>query len=133
MSSSADAVSLGRAQQQDWVRQSVLGPSGVGLTAAPEILAKAEEAAQTVGVDELAAFTPSELADHLLQLKREFRQIYSSILDDGLLQSREGMTAAVSLIDCCLVRLTCALWQSGCMCKALRGSWSVRLCLACFQ
>lgn len=113
-SSSADAVSLGTAQQQDWVRQSVLGPSGVGLTAAPEILAKAEEAAQTVGVDELAALTPEELADHLLQLKREFRQIYSSILNNDALQSREGMTAAASLLDCCFVvcRLAC------CMCKA---------------
>ena len=100
MSSSADAVSLDRAQQQQgWVRQSVLGLQGLGFKAAPDMFAKAEEAAQAggAGVNELAAFTPSELADHLLQLKKEFRQIYSSILDDDTLQAHEGMTAAVSL------------------------------------
>lgn len=34
-----------------------------------------------VGMNDFAAYTPQELADHLQHLKKEFREIYSHILD----------------------------------------------------
>lgn len=45
--------------------------------------APVNKAAQSsvAGVNDFAAYTPQELADHLQQLKKEFREIYSSILD----------------------------------------------------
>ena len=47
--------------------------------------APVNKAAQSnvAGVNDFAAYTPQELADHLQQLKKEFREIYSSIDGDS--------------------------------------------------
>ena len=46
---------------------------------------------------EASAYTPQELADHLEKLKKEFRQIYSTILD-GEAQLPDAAAAVVSLL-----------------------------------
>ncbi|KAL0045383.1 hypothetical protein WJX82_005375 [Trebouxia sp. C0006] len=49
--------------------------------AMPALVNKAAQRSDA-GMNDFAAYTPQELADHLQQLKKEFREIYSSILDE---------------------------------------------------
>ncbi len=62
--------------------------------------APVNKAAQSsdAGVNDFAAYTPQELADHLQQLKKEFREIYSSILDEDSQSPRQAAAQGVSLL-----------------------------------
>ncbi len=59
-----------------------------------------DKAAQSsdAGVNDFAAYTPQELADHLQQLKKEFREIYSSILDEDSQSPCQVAAEGVSLL-----------------------------------
>ncbi|KAL0039884.1 hypothetical protein WJX77_010830 [Trebouxia sp. C0004] len=70
-------------QQQHWPGCAMPGHLDLTLRDDAAMPAPVSKAAQSTdaGVNDFAAYTPQELADHLQQLKKEFREIYSSILD----------------------------------------------------
>ena len=60
---------------------------------------RADGAAGSIDVDlpVCSAYTPQELADHLGELKREFREICSNVLNDSSREQHQpGPAAAVS-------------------------------------
>lgn len=65
--------------------------------AMPALVNKAAQRSDA-GVNDFAAYTPQELADHLQQLKKEFREIYSSILDGDSQSPRQVAAEGVSLL-----------------------------------
>ncbi len=86
-------------QQQHWPGHVMPGQLSSTLRDDGAMPAQSSDA----GVDDFAAYTPQELADHLQQLKKEFREIYSSILDGDSQSPRQVAAEGVSLLalPCC--------------------------------
>lgn len=60
---------------------------------------RADGAAGSIDLPVCSAYTPQELADHLGELKREFREICSNVLNDNSREQHQpGPAAAVSLL-----------------------------------
>ena len=94
-------------QQQHWPGHVMPGHLDSRLRHDAAMSVPVNKAAQSsdAGVNDFAAYTPQELADHLQQLKKEFREIYSSILDGDSQSPRQVAAQGVSLLalPCCQV------------------------------
>ncbi len=92
-------------QQQHWPERVMPGHLDLELRDDAAMPAPVNKAAQSsdVRLNGFAAYTPQELADHLQQLKKEFREIYSSILDEDSQSPRQVAAKGVSLLalPCC--------------------------------
>ncbi len=87
-------------QQQHWPEHVMAGHLDLTLRDDAAMPTPVDKAAQSsdAGVNDFAAYTPQELADHLQQLKKEFREIYSSILDEDSQSPCQVAAEGVSLL-----------------------------------